>query len=81
MQKLNDKEGNLIRNKYGDNPSGGKNAREGSHSPISVPEDKVKGWDSGFSLPSTGIVAHVDDEHVEAVDIDEREGITNYQRV
>ena len=81
MQTLNDKEGNLISNKSRDNPSRGKNAREGSRSPISVPEEKVKGWDLGFSLPSTGINAHVDDEHVEAVDIDDKEGITNYQRV
>ena len=71
----------MISNKSRDNPGRGKNAREGSRSPISVPEEKVKGWDLGFSLPSYSIVAHVDDEHVEAVDIDDREGITNYQRV
>ena len=71
----------MISNKSGDNPGRGKNAREGSCSSISVPEEKVKGWDSRFSLSSTGIATHVDDEHAEAVDIDDREGITNYQRV
>lgn len=77
LQTLNDKEGKLISSKSEDNPGRGKNAREGSLSPISVPEEKVKGWDSGFSLPSTGIAAHADDGHVEAVDIDDREEIIN----
>lgn len=77
LQALNDKEGKLITNKSEDNPNRGKNVREGSLSPISVPEEKVKGWDAGFSLPSTGIAAHAEDEHVEAVDIDGREEITD----
>lgn len=77
LQALNDKEGKLITNKSEDNPNRGKNVREGSLSPISVPEEKVKGWDAGFSLPSTGIAAHAEDEHVEAVDIDGRQEITD----
>lgn len=77
LQALNDKEGKLITNKSEDNPNRGKNVREGSLSPISVPEEKVKGWDAGFSLPSTGMAAHAEEEHVEAVDIDDREEITD----
>ena len=37
----------------------------------------MKGWDAGFSLPSTGMAAHAEEEHVEAVDIDDREEITD----
>ncbi|KAH9315327.1 hypothetical protein KI387_023954, partial [Taxus chinensis] len=76
-QVLDNKEGNLTANKFEDEPSKGKSLSDGSLSPISVPVEKVKGWDLGLSLPSTGMAAHADDENVEAIDTGDKEEINN----
>ncbi|XP_057834909.1 zinc finger CCCH domain-containing protein 13 isoform X4 [Cryptomeria japonica] len=53
--------------------SRGKSVSDSSLSPISVPVEKLKVWDSGLSLPSTGKATHADGENVETTDVRDKE--------
>ncbi|XP_057834906.1 zinc finger CCCH domain-containing protein 13 isoform X2 [Cryptomeria japonica] len=73
LQVLDVKEGILTANKFVDEPSRGKSVSDSSLSPISVPVEKLKVWDSGLSLPSTGKATHADGENVETTDVRDKE--------
>eukprot|EP00252_Welwitschia_mirabilis_P027769 TRINITY_DN9626_c0_g3_i1.p1 TRINITY_DN9626_c0_g3~~TRINITY_DN9626_c0_g3_i1.p1 ORF type:complete len:488 (-),score=129.70 TRINITY_DN9626_c0_g3_i1:124-1587(-) len=74
---VNSDRGILALNRCEDNHLKFKRPTEKSSSPLNISVEKTKGWETGSSLPSTGIAAHAEDEVTEVIDIDGKEDMAN----